>query len=144
MEIRKKGLFRLACSCVTEYFDRISQAVREGSGNEQKKEIRRIEKYLEEHYMEGISLESMAEVFSMNPYYFSSYFKKNMGENFKTYLTELRMTRAEILLRTTDRKTYQIAREVGYKNVRQFNENFKVKYGMSPSEYRKSNEKDQK
>ena len=141
MEIRKKGLFRLACGCVDGYLDKISEAVREGTGNEQKKEIRRIEKYLEEHYRESISLESMAEVFSMNPYYFSSYFKKNMGTNFKTYLTELRMSRAEILLRSTDWKAYQIAAEVGYKNVRQFNENFKARYGMSPSEYRKNNER---
>lgn len=141
MEIRKKGLYRLACVCVTEYFDRVDQAVREGIGNEQEKEIRRIAQYLEEHYRENITLESMAEVFSMNPYYFSSYFKKNMGENFKTYLTELRMNRAEILLRSTDMKSYQIALEVGYKNVRQFNENFKARYDMSPSEYRKKNEK---
>lgn len=51
------------------------------------------------------------------------------------------MGRAELLLRSTDMKSYQIALEVGYKNVRQFNENFKARYGMSPSEYRKKNEK---
>lgn len=141
MEIRRKGLYRLACACVTEYLGRVEQTVRKGAGNEQEKEIRRIARYLEEHYRENITLESMAEVFSMNPYYFSSYFKKNMGENFKTYLTELRMGRAELLLRSTDMKSYQIALEVGYKNVRQFNENFKARYGMSPSEYRKKNEK---
>lgn len=141
MEIRRKGLYRLACGCVTEYFDRVDQEVKEGFGNEQAQELKRIKTYLEEHYRENLSLESMAEVFSMNPYYFSSYFKKNIGQNFKTYLTELRMSRAEILLRSTDMKSYQIAMEVGYKNVRQFNENFKARYGMSPSEYRKKNEK---
>lgn len=141
VEIRKKGLYRLACACVTEYFDRAAQTVREESGNELGREILRIRKYLEEHYNENISLESMAGVFGMNPYYFSSYFKKNMGQNFKTYLTELRMKHAEILLKTTDRKAYQIAMEVGYKNVRQFNENFRAYSGMSPSEYRKNDEK---
>lgn len=140
VEIRKKGLYRSVCGCVTEYFEQIRQEILE-NGNQQYREVTRIKQYLEEHYRENISLESMAEVFNMNPYYFSSYFKKNIGENFKAYLTEIRMNHARMLLQATDMKAYQIALEVGYKNVRQFNENFKTKYGISPGEYRKSYEK---
>lgn len=73
----------------------------------------------------------------MNPYYFSSYFKKNTGMNFKAYLTDIRMTEAARLLLNTDQKAYEIARRVGYRNVRQFNENFRGRYGKSPNEYRK-------
>ena len=57
--------------------------------------------------------------------------------NFKAYLTEIRMAEAAQLLINTDCKAYEIAERVGYRNVRQFNENFKGKYGKSPNEYRK-------
>lgn len=140
VEIRKKGLYRSVCNCVTEYFEQISQEILQNS-NQQYREVMKIKQYLEEHYKENLSLESMAEMFNMNPYYFSSYFKKNIGENFKTYLTEIRMEHAKMLLTATDMKAYQIALEVGYKNVRQFNENFKQKYGVSPGEFRKLYEK---
>ena len=82
-------------------------------------------------------MESLASFANMNLYYFSSYFKKNTGQNFKNYLTDIRMEEARKLLANTDYKAYEIAETVGYRNVRQFNENFKGKYWKSPNEYRK-------
>lgn len=40
----------------------------------------------------------------MNPYYFSSFFKKNAGENFKDYLNRVRLQHAVALLVSTDKK----------------------------------------
>lgn len=139
-EIRLKSLYRYACEAVTAYLTELSQVVRDGKGNSGLNEIARIKQYMDEHYRENLTLESMAGFANMNPYYFSSYFKKNTGENFKNYLTDIRMKEAAKLLLNTDYKSYEVAETVGYRNVRQFNENFKGKYGKSPNEYRKIHE----
>lgn len=136
-ELRTKPLYRHTRDCVAAYLNGLFEVVREGKGNGSFTEIARIRQYIEEHYRENLSLESMAAFANMNLYYFSSYFKKNTGENFKNYLTDIRMREAAKLLRNTDYKAYEVANAVGYKNVRQFNENFRGKYGKSPNEYRK-------
>lgn len=136
-EIRQKPLYRHTCDAVTSYLTELFDIIREGKGNSGLNEIARIKQYIDGHYRENLTLESMADFASMNLYYFSSYFKKNTGENFKNYLTDIRMKEAAKLLKNTDYKAYEVAEAVGYKNVRQFNENFKGKYGHSPNEYRK-------
>lgn len=101
-------------------------------------ELRRVKAYMEEHYAENITLESMAAMIYMNPYYFSSFFKKHTGKNFKQYLTEERMKHALRLLLETDLMIYEIAERVGYNNARHFSDMFKKRYGKLPQEYRQS------
>ncbi len=98
----------------------------------------RIRAYIEEHYAEAVTLEKIAAEFYMNPYYFSSFFKKQMGQNFKTYVTDLRMTKALALLHHPHLMIYEIAEQVGYNNVRHFSDTFKKKYGQVPQDYRQS------
>lgn len=136
-EIRLKSLYRHAAACVSDYLQELFSAVRQGAGNSERNELARIKQYISQHYRENLTLESMAAFANMNPYYFSSYFKKNAGANFKNYLTDIRMEEAARLLKHTDCKAYEAAEAVGYKNVRQFNENFKAAFGKSPNEYRK-------
>ncbi|MDO3413258.1 response regulator [Saccharibacillus sp. CPCC 101409] len=98
----------------------------------------RIHAYIDEHYAEAITLETMAADFYMNPYYFSSFFKKHAGRNFKTHVTETRMKKALELLLESDLMIYEIAERVGYNNVRHFSDMFKKKYGQVPQDYRSS------
>ena len=57
-------------------------------------------------YDENLTLEVLAGEVHMNPYYFSSFFKKNAGENFKDYLSRIRVQHAVSLLVSTDMKAY--------------------------------------
>ena len=118
---------------LTGYFTRI----REGIGEAGKKNIRSIREYIDRHYRENLTLEVMAKEFFMNPYYFSSYFKKQTGINFKEYLGYVRIQHAISLLLTTDMKTYEIAAEVGFSDARSFSDAFVKKYGETPSVYKK-------
>ncbi|MOA43422.1 HTH-type transcriptional regulator YesS [compost metagenome] len=79
----------------------------------------------------------------MNPYYFSSFFKKHTGQNFKSYVTEVRMEQALKLLLETDLLVYEIAERVGYNHVRHFSDMFKKKFGQVPQEYRQAFRKQQ-
>lgn len=103
-----------------------------------KSTIYQVKEYIQEHYAEDLTLGTMAEIAYMNPYYFSSFFKKETGQNFKSYLTEVRMKEAVRLLMSEDMKTYELARAVGYNDVRSFTDKFKEHFGESPSGYKKA------
>ena len=71
--------------------------------------ISRVKVYIEENYKSNITLETVANLTFMNAYYFSSFFKKHTGENFKDFLTGVRMEKALKILMSSDKKTYEIA-----------------------------------
>ncbi|MFB5266440.1 response regulator [Paenibacillus enshidis] len=98
--------------------------------------LTKIKAYIEEHYASHITLESMAALVYMNPYYFSSFFKKHTGQNFKNYITEVRMRHALKLLMESELMVYEIADRVGYNHVRHFSDMFKKRFGKVPQEYR--------
>ena len=100
-------------------------------------EIFRVQEYIREHYREELSLKTMAEMVCVSPHYFSAYFKAETGQNYKAYLTQVRMEQALHLVLNTDLKTYEIAEQVGYNNVRRFADAFRTMYQMSPADYRK-------
>ena len=100
------------------------------------KQIKQITSYISANFTENITLESTAKMVYMNPYYFSSYFKKHTGTNFKDYLTKIRMEKAVEILRTENVKTYQLAEMVGFGDAKYFSELFKRTYGMTPKEFR--------
>lgn len=99
--------------------------------------IYQVKEYIGEHFAEDISLDQIAKQVYMNPYYFSTFFKKETGQNFKSYLTEVRMKQALKILQKTNMKTYELAKAVGYKDVRTFADNFKEVYGESPAGFQK-------
>ena len=97
--------------------------------------------YMNAHLNEQISLASVAEQLGFNPNYFSTYFKQNTGENFVTFLTKLRVTKAKQLLKNTDIKVSLICDMVGYKNHTHFYNVFaEYSDGLTPMQYR-NNEK---
>lgn len=100
--------------------------------------IVQIRKYLDKHYEEPITLNSMAEKYYLNSAYLSRAFKREAGINFNDYLKKLRLQKAVVLLKTTEMKTYEIAEAVGYDNVNYFLKKFKEEYGVTPSQYSQS------
>ncbi len=93
--------------------------------------------YIDQHYAENLTLEVLAKEIHMNPYYFSSFFKKNAGENFKDYVNRVRIRHAVSLLVSSDMKVYEIATKVGFGDARVFSENFQRVYHETPNSYRK-------
>ena len=92
--------------------------------------------YLEQHFAENLSLQSMADRFSMSPGYFSKLFVKEIGCNYIERLTALRIDCAKRLLRETNDRIYEIAGKVGYRKTRHFSEIFRKNTGVNPIEYR--------
>jgi len=99
--------------------------------------IRRVRNYIERHYCEQISLNSVAGVMNVNPAYLSSAFESERGESYSKYVLRLRMEHAALLLQThAAGNINSIATDVGYLSAKHFISVFKKYYGMTPSEYR--------
>jgi len=96
----------------------------------------RIVSYLNEHSDEEISLNSLADMYHLNPAYISQFFKNNTGMNYHAYLTLLRINRAKELLTTTHKSIAEIADATGFTDYRAFTRAFKRIEGTQPSQYR--------
>lgn len=93
---------------------------------------------VEKNYSQtDFGLEKMSDMLHLSATYFSSLFKKETGTSFISYLTDIRLTKAEELLRETNKKTYEITELIGYQEANYFSYVFKKKYGISPINYRK-------
>mgnify|MGYP001378607965 CR=1 FL=1 len=105
----------------------------------QQKQNQTLEKaveYIRCHYGRDISLDDVAEHTRMSGSYFSSFFKQETGETFIEYLTRLRMEKAKSLMMNAELRLYEIARLVGYQDVKYFSRLFKRHLGVTPAEYR--------
>ena len=90
------------------------------------------------HYQEpSLSVEMICQELHISPAYFSTIFKKEVGESYVSYLTDLRLKKALELLKDTTDKTYVIAEKVGYSEPNYFSYVFKKKFGVAPSKYYK-------
>ena len=121
----------------THYADLIERIYAKGRSQD-KVLIEDVKNYIREHYMEDLSIKELADVACVSQNYFSAMFKKETGQNYKAYLTSIRMEEALRLIQETDLKTYEIGERVGYNNVRRFVDASKQIYSVSPMEYRKS------
>ncbi|MCD8123209.1 MAG: response regulator [Clostridiales bacterium] len=116
---------------------RISERLNRERDNTSKRAILDARKYIQENYQNpDLSVEMICRELHMSQAYFSTLFRKETGQTYIAYLTELRLDRAVELLNTTDDKTYVIAQKVGYQEQNYFSYVFKKRYGMSPTKYR--------
>jgi len=93
--------------------------------------------YINEHFREKLTLETVASKVYMNPKYFSHVFKKETGYAFTEYVTKLRIQHACRLLETTNFKAYRISLECGFSDPSYFNRVFYAQMNMTPQAYRK-------
>ncbi len=93
--------------------------------------------YINQHWQQSLTLTSVAETFSMNPSYFSRFFKNIMGIGFSNYLTHLRLKRSLSLLLDTDMHIIEIALECGFNDYKTYSRLFKKEFGYPPQIYRK-------
>lgn len=106
--------------------------------NKNQKIIQMCKEYLDHHYMDDLSLESVARKYFFSPAYFSSFFKMQTTLTFTEYLLQVRLDKAKQLLKEPSRKVSEIARLVGFRDAGYFTRIFRRETGLSPEEFRKS------
>ncbi|RAP76812.1 response regulator [Paenibacillus montanisoli] len=98
--------------------------------------VDKVHKYVEEHMNDGLSLQSVAEHVGLHPAYLSRVYRAEAGNSLSDYILRYRMELATYLLRSSDKKIYEIAQSVGYQAVPHFIKLFKAHANMTPQEYR--------
>lgn len=98
--------------------------------------INKIVRFVQSHLSEEISLSVLAEEFHFSTQYVSQLFKNEIGVNFLTYLTNIRMEKAKKLLLSTDLPIAEISEQSGYSDYRVFTKVFKKSEGVTPSQFR--------
>ena len=96
-----------------------------------------VKEWIDQHYSNQITLDSLASRFFINKYYLSKSFKAQFGVTINAYITTIRITHAKQLLRFTDKTLEEIGEAVGITPARYFSEVFSGVEGVSPSIYRK-------
>lgn len=93
--------------------------------------------YVFENFNSGISASDVARMSGMNKSAFSRFFKKAHRKSFTRYLNEIKVGYACKLLLENKESITAIAYLSGFNNISNFNRQFKVISGMSPSDYLK-------
>lgn len=98
--------------------------------------IMRIKKYIDDNFAdEDLSIEKISEIFSYNPKYVSSAFKRKVRVPFTNYITTLRVQKACTLMEQRFTSIKDIAYQCGYSDPLYFSKVFKLRMGLSPKEY---------
>lgn len=102
-------------------------------------EIRPVLDFIHKNYYKQITIDDMTHRINISKYHFIRIFKRQMGVTPYEYLIEYRISRAKILLRTTNKSIYEISYDVGYRSRSNFISRFRESVGVTPAQYRDNN-----
>lgn len=128
-----QDIFRLLRQEIIKEIRRLS----EEKSLRESRPITEAKRYIQKHYQETLRLEDVSSAVGFNATYFSALFKKETGQNFMDYLTELRINKSKALLCSDDLSIQDVAELVGYRDLKYFSRLFKKITGVSPSDYKK-------
>ncbi len=129
--VEKKALCYYICSVFNE------NATYSDSITETNELLMKILRYISSNYMNQCTLNDVCSYVGYDYAYISRFFKKMVGQTFKSYINDLRIGEARRLLRETDMNIETISEKCGFGTVRNFNLAFLTLTSKTPSEYRK-------
>ncbi|MGB8647959.1 MAG: response regulator [Anaerolineae bacterium] len=107
--------------------------------------IRQAREYIDARYADpDLALNQVAAQVSLSPSHFSAVFSQETGQTFKEYLTEVRLNKAQELLRTTALRSSEISFQVGYSDPHYFSYVFRKNTGLTPKEFRAQGQRDER
>ncbi len=115
---------------------RFTENVLKNPDSKNRKRIQMAINYINEHYMESLTLQQTADYIHLNPSYFSNLFKQEAGVNFSTYLNSVRIENSKQLLADLDRSILDVAIAVGFEDQSYFSKVFKKYTGQTPKAFR--------
>ena len=94
--------------------------------------------YINNNFQKPLTIKLLSAEFGYSKSYIAHIFCDRLKIPFRTYLGDVRSEYAANLMKTTGRNLTEIAYDSGYENLNTFCRCFKNRYGMTPSEYKKS------
>ena len=122
-----------------QYLFDISDIIFKLQSEEQKKRadnaIDYIQKYIEGHLSDDLSLVRLAEKVYLNPSYLSRLYKQTTGTTLSDFIDNARIKKAKELLKKENVKIHEVSKAVGYETAASFTRFFRKIIGCSPQEY---------
>lgn len=106
------------------------------SGDVSRIYVNKAVQYIQAHYKENLSLDSVANEIELSSPYLSSLFSRILGTTFINYVQSVRIQKAKELLCGTTMKVYEIAYCIGYDDEKYFSQVFRKTEGITPSQFR--------
>lgn len=97
-----------------------------------------INTFIEDHYMEELSMKNAAHAMNYSNAYFCKLFKQCFQVNFSTYLNEFRIQKARSMMENPRINIKDVGTACGYSDPNYFSRVFKRITGQTPTEYRLS------
>ena len=104
--------------------------------NEEPPLVQKARNYIEQHKSEPLSLSAVAQAAGASVFHFCKVFRKSTGLKFTDYVGRVRLEEARTQLLNPNRRISEIAYDVGFQSLTQFNRMFKRVFGQSPTEFR--------
>lgn len=95
--------------------------------------IKRVLRYMIDHYSEPLTAQSMAELVGLSTVYFGSFFQQETGFSFRQYLTSIRLNHAEDMLQSGEYNVSEVSAACGFSDIFYFSKVFKESRGVPPS-----------
>ena len=105
--------------------------------------VRDVLNFVDFHYMEPLTLESLAQKYTVNKNYLSTRFSKEVGMTLTDYINLTRVRRSLKLLKDASLPMQEIAERVGFNDANYYSRTFKKIHGTTPNVYRQSIKADQ-
>ena len=98
--------------------------------------VQKAREYIDKHKMEPLSLAAVAKASGASVFHFCKVFRKSTGLKFTDYVARVRLEDAKTQLLNPNRRISEVAYDVGFQSLTQFNRMFKRVFGQSPTEFR--------
>ncbi|WP_040949046.1 response regulator transcription factor [Gorillibacterium massiliense] len=98
--------------------------------------VDKVHRFIEQNLNDNLSLQTIAAYVGLHPAYLSRAYRAETGNNLTDYILRYRMELASYLLRSSEKKIYEITQIIGYQAVPHFIKLFKAYTNMTPQEYR--------
>jgi AraC-like DNA-binding protein len=98
--------------------------------------VQKAREYIDKHKMQPLSLDDVAKAAGASVFHFCKVFHKATGLKFTDYVARVRLEDARTQLLNPNRRISEVACDVGFQSLTQFNRMFKRVFGQSPTEFR--------
>jgi AraC-like DNA-binding protein/ligand-binding sensor protein len=98
--------------------------------------VQKAREYIDRHKTEELSLADVAKAAGASVFHFCKVFHKATGLTFTDYVARVRLEDARTRLLNPNQRISEIAYDVGFRSLTQFNRTFKRVFGQSPTKFR--------
>jgi len=92
--------------------------------------------YIARHYKEPLTVEEISRSVGLHPNYAMAVYRKAFGDTMFEFVTQHRLSHAQLLLVTTDDTILSVSLDAGFGSISHFNEVFRNSCGCTPRQYR--------